>query len=156
MKFMKQKKYADFLDIEFSDQMLNSNYHIDMGGNVLTKERHSSFPGSKKEVKWPDVLSYDEINFVEHVCGPSMLSFDYTLLGNQNKSIQFLNNIVLNDDLLSKRYRIFQILGQGAEEYPSDPTNEINWGSDNSDPDAVGARALYGKKKKYINQKDDL
>lgn len=140
------KDICKFLKIGFSESMLREENHRDMFGNVLTRKKHSSFPNVSLTKNWPSKLSEDEVSFVEYICRSEMQNFGYESSDAQLISRKYIDSVIRSDELLSKRHKIFELTGQGAEEYPSDPTLKENWGSDNFDPNAMGARELYGKK----------
>ena len=122
------KKICEFLGINFDNQMVDPENHIDHQGDKLTLKSHSSYAGSNQLPfgRWKDKLGNVEVAFIEGFLCEQMRSFKYKT-SNSSSAVHEILSIIKNEDLLVSRLENYLRTGKGVEEYPSDPKNPENW-----------------------------
>lgn len=142
------KRMCEFLEIEYKDVMLDETKYTDLAGEQFEPATHSSFPGRDELPKdrWKKHLDRFEIEFVESLLWRQMQAFGYPLSSSsENRMIKKFVETIDNEPLLGERFINYLRTGQGVESYPSDPTEEKNWGGDLFER-GKGAAMAYGKK----------
>ena len=141
------REICDFLSIKYEINMLNEDKYLGLDGSKFTYKTNSSFPNDKSipTNRWRKLLNSFEIDFTEAVVGKQMKILGYELSDeNRVSGIKNLLISIKETPLLASRLERYLSTGKGVEEYPSDPTDPNNWGSDSGIKDE-GASAAYGK-----------
>lgn len=146
------KKLCAFLEINFTDLMLEEEKYTEVSGEKFDILSHSSFPeevASQKTAptgKWQETLTDFEIDFVESILAPQMLALGYALSkdGKMGHCGEFIR-VMASEPLLKRRLIHFLETSDGVESYPSDPTDPENWGG--TGIKGQGAAMAYGKAK---------
>jgi len=142
------KKICDFLNIDFTSEMLDEKKYTDLSGKNFDITTHTSFPEDKNKPigRWKSKLNKNEILFVEAIAGDRMIKLGYELsIPKDDNPFSWLIEITNNTPLIAKRLLKYLFFNEGIEEYPSDPTDPKNW----SDFGETGKGAKYA----YIKRK---
>lgn len=142
------EKICNFLEIKYSDSMMDKSLYKDQFGDVLDADSHTSYSDNKKDLsgRWKDQLSDTDISLIEVLLMKQLEEFNYLSKTSKGLEINSFLSVLTEDSLLKSRFLNYLETGQGCEEYPSDPTKEENWtvlGEKNK-----GAGSLYLKNKK--------
>ena len=142
------EKICNFLEIEYSDSMMDKSLYKDQFGDVLEADSHTSYSDNKKNLsgRWRDQLNDKEVAIIEGLLLKQLEQFNYTKKTSKGLEINNFLSIMTEESLLKSRFLNYLETGHGCEEYPSDPTKEENWtvlGEKNK-----GAASLYLKNKK--------
>lgn len=129
------KMICDFLEIDFIESDYeDNNIKEGVGEGIvhLTIQTQSSFPNSSQKSfkRWDKNLSKNELDLTEAVLYDCMNYFGYELSESyKNNSYAWLLKIFKDNNLINERFMHFLDTGNGAEGFPSDPTDPKNWGS---------------------------
>jgi len=129
------KKICDYLDIEFNESDYsdeNIKEGVGEGSIRLTLETHSSFPNSSQKSfkRWDKNLTKNELDLAEAILGDCMNYFGYDVSQNfTSNNFQWLLKIMKDNPLIKDRFSNYLETGDGAEGFPSDPTDPKNWAS---------------------------
>ena len=142
------QKICNFLEIEYSDSMMDKSLYKDQFGDVLDADSHTSYNDNKNNLsgRWRDQLNDIDISIIEGLLLKQLEQFNYTNKTSKGIEISNFLSIMTEESLLKSRFLNYLETGQGCEEYPSDPTKEENWtvlGEKNK-----GAASLYLQNKK--------
>jgi len=140
-------RLCDFLEIDYSEDMLDENKYIDLKGFKFTKGTHTSFPDDDNRSptgRWKEHLKDYEVALIEGLLATQMSQFGYVRSSsNTSKVLNKLMGVIMNEPVLVDRFQNYLLTGDGVEAYPSDPTDPLNWGSDSGNL-GLGAAAAYG------------
>jgi hypothetical protein len=122
------KKICKFLEINYDDQIMDSENYVDNQGEKLTLKTQSSYADSNKPPlgRWKDKLNNVEVAFIEGFLYDQMRLFKYKTSDSSSVLYEILS-IIKDEDLLVSRLEKYLRNGKGVEEYPSDPKNPENW-----------------------------
>jgi hypothetical protein len=141
------KELCDFLNLEYTKEMLNSDNYKDLSGDKLTISTHSSYGSNdnKKPVnRWKEKLENDEVKLLEAIMENQMKYFNYDVFYKDN-DFSWLIETLDGTPLLKERLINYFYTKDGIESYPSDPTVSSSWGGDTG-VKGQGASAAYGRK----------
>ncbi len=140
-------RICDFLGIEFVDGMLDESQYTNITGRLFDRNTHSSFPGDGGPPvdRWKSTLSRYEICLVEGLLRRQMEALAYELTTSPTDNpVMALFETLGSEPLLKSRMLNFLQTDEGAESYPSDPTESLNWGD--TGVTGRGAAAAYGRR----------
>lgn len=142
------RKICRFLEVDFSEDMLDSTKYVDSKGVRFSIDTHTSFPDEKDRPigRWKEKLSEFEISLAEGLLGTPMAALGYSTSSNSGSEVvKRWVEALRKEPLLLSRFHNYLNYGDGVESYPSDPTDPKNWGGDTGVV-GQGAAAAYGRK----------
>lgn len=130
------RKLCDFLEVEYEDQMIQSEkwegalapQKVDLGS--------SSFDGTvtgfskDRANRWKNVIEKWELCLVESMCGDLLKKYGYELSGEKFSPSDFRTAMdkIRSNSFLLKQYSTFLATGEGSDKYPLDPKDYRTWG----------------------------
>lgn len=124
-----------FLNIEYNKTMIDFSLYKDQVGNEWdSNTAFNDIPNritSASTERWKQQLRPFEIGLTESVIGDLLEIFGYPPSGELMSvtDIQLIWKHIQSTPLIQKRLEHWLETGKGVEDYPSDPTNPINWES---------------------------
>lgn len=117
------KTICDFLNIHYSDKMIDVNSYKDKFGNKFDTD--SSFTSQKNKIDtssislWENTLSNVEIYLCEKILKKHLIKYEYSLKNLELKpEDQNLLNTILNTPFIRKRYTYYLKYSNGQQAYP--------------------------------------
>lgn len=122
-------KISDFLDIDYSDSMMDRTKYKDQFGDSLNAGSHTSYNDNSKikTGRWKDKLGNLDRAIIEGMLAKQLMEFDYADIAESGVVINEFLALFREEDLLRSRLINYIQTSEGFEEYPSDPTKEENW-----------------------------
>ena len=127
------KSLCEFLEINFSPNMLNEDNFTNHSGNKWDQKRSKSYPEEIDPLapvgRWKSKLDADDLYLCEIIAKKQISMIDLQLSGRKFTQDDFESamNKVMSSRLLREAYKRWCDTGEGVEQFPLDPTNPSNW-----------------------------
>ncbi len=124
-----------FLELDIEHDLLSKEDWVDNDGkrwihnSVFLKENDHTFNNEESINRWKTNLSDEEIAFCETILKQEMKAFGYTLSSIENNWKEIRAKL-LEDEILAKYYKNWELNGTGIEAFPTDPLVRENWESE--------------------------
>ena len=137
------KKLFKFLELNLEENALNTKKWKKNLNQKIVRVPRSAHEGKNiigfsttRINNWNKSLEDWEIYLAEKICKKNMRIFGYkeTFSNKKNKKLEKkAMSIIIKNNLLHQNFKNFKNKKIGTNEYPSDPTSPINWGSKDDD-----------------------
>jgi hypothetical protein len=124
---------CSFMEIDYSDRMLDEASYTDHQGNSWNNKESLSFPTETNKLapvgRWRKMMTPEDLLLCEWIAAPQIqkLGLPLSSVEFDQGSFDLAISKITSSPLLRNAFKRWSLTGEGSEKFPLDPTNPKNW-----------------------------